>query len=260
MRLENKVCIITGSSKGIGFGIAERFAREGAVVIVNSRREENAREAVEALKGKGFEKVGSYVGDVSKKEVADDMVRTVAAKYGSVDVMVNNAGINRIKPAVELSEEDFRAVMDTNAIGVFFCSQAAGTQMLKQGGGSIVNIASIFGLECTAGRAAYSTAKAAVVGMTKLLGVEWARENVRVNAVAPGFIATDMNAGDQVSGGYSDEDIFSRTPMHRYGTVEEVANLALFLASDEASYITGTVCCVDGGWTAYGGWCTENRK
>ena len=115
MRLENKVCIITGSSKGIGFGIAERFAREGAVVIVNSRREENAREAVEALKGKGFEKVGSYVGDVSKKEVADDMVRTVAAKYGSVDVMVNNAGINRIKPAVELSEEDFRAVMDTNA-------------------------------------------------------------------------------------------------------------------------------------------------
>lgn len=254
MRLENKVCIVTGSSKGIGLAIAERFAQEGAVVIVNSRSASRAEETMNALKEKGYQKVDFFAGDVSKKSVAAEMVQYAVEKYGRLDVLVNNAGINKIAPSTELAEEDFRRVLDTNVCGVFFCAQEAGKQMVKQNSGSIINLSSVFGLECVGGRAAYSTSKAAVIGMTKVLSVEWASHNVRVTAIAPGYIATDMGIGDQTDGGYDDADIQRRTPLGRYGRSEEVANLALFLASDEASYVTGDVYCIDGGWTAYGGW------
>lgn len=254
MKLQGKVCIVTGSSKGIGLAVAEEFAKEGATVVLNSRSEERISAAANSLKEKGYDKVDYFAGDVSVKENAAKMVQTVVEKYGRLDVLVNNAGVNRIAPSTDLAEEDFRAVMDTNVCGVLFCAQEAGKVMLKQKSGSIINLASIFGQECVSCRVAYSTSKAAVIGMTKVLGVEWAKDNVRVNCVAPGYIATDMGIGDQSDGGYTDEDIFRRTPLGRYGQTDEVAKVIRFLASDDASYVTGTCYNVDGGWTAYGGW------
>lgn len=254
MLLEGKVCIITGASKGIGLSVAERFAKEGATVILNSRSEERIAAAAKTLTDKGYTAVDYFAGDVSVKANAAKLVDYVVEKYGKLDVLVNNAGINRIAPSTDLSEDDFRAVMDTNVCGVLFCAQEAGKQMLKQESGSIVNLASIFGQECVSERVAYSTSKAAVIGMTKVLSVEWAGKNVRVNSVAPGYIATDMGIGDQSDGGYTDDDIYRRTPLGRYGQTDEVANVITFLASEEASYVTGTCYNVDGGWTAYGGW------
>ena len=254
MRLSKKICIVTGSSKGIGFAIAKRFLEEGATVIVNSRTEEGATGAVKQLKEMGLTTVDYFVGDVSKKVDAVNLVKTTVEKYGKIDVLVNNAGINKIVASTKLEEEDFREVLNTNVCGVFFCAQAAGNEMTKQKFGSIINISSVFGQETVPERAAYTTSKAAVDGMTIVLAVEWAKHNVRVNSIAPAYILTDMGVGDQDAGGYDDECIYRRTPLGRYGEPVEVANLALFLASDEASYVTGSSYNVDGGWTAYGGW------
>ncbi|MBR3053011.1 MAG: 3-oxoacyl-ACP reductase FabG [Firmicutes bacterium] len=254
MLLENKVCIVTGSSKGIGLAIAERFLKEGATVVVNSRSEERSVKTCEDLKAKGYDKVDYYTADISSKEADRKMIEYVVSKYGRLDVMVNNAGINKIAPSTELEEADYRRVLDTNLFGVFFCCQEAGKVMLEQKSGSIINISSVFGQETVGQRAAYTSSKAAVIGLTKVLGVEWASSGVRVNSVAPGYIATDMGIGDGAVGGYDDSMICRRTPLGRYGRVEEVASMVTYLASEEASFITGITYNVDGGWTAYGGW------
>jgi 3-oxoacyl-[acyl-carrier protein] reductase len=204
MLLENKVCIVTGSSKGIGFAIAGRFLKEGAAVIINSRSEDTVKSVVASFKSSGFQNADGFAGNVSVKSIAADMAEYALKKYGKIDVLVNNAGINKIAPSVQLAEEDYRAVLDTNLCGVFFCCQEVGKIMLKAQSGSIVNISSVFGQETVSGRAAYTSSKAGVIGLTKVLGVEWAKDNVRVNSVAPAYIATDMGIGDQADGGYDD--------------------------------------------------------
>ncbi|WP_217696985.1 SDR family NAD(P)-dependent oxidoreductase [Bacillus sp. MRMR6] len=253
MRLKDKVCIVTGSSMGIGEAIAERFAEEGAKVIVNSRSQVRADATAARLREKGYE-VTAIAADISNKASVQNLVDKTVEKYGKLDVIVNNAGVNRIGPSLELSEEDWRTVIDTNLTGLFFSCQVAGKYMEQFGGGSIINITSIFGEKCAPMRAAYSSTKFGINGLTKVLAVELAEKNIRVNAVAPAFIKTPLDVTDQETGGYSDDDIKGRTPLGRFGTVKEVADVTLFLASEEASYVTGSTYNVDGGWLAYGGW------
>ena len=255
MRLKGKVCVVTGSCKGIGASIVERFLKEGAIVVTNSRKQESVDRAVSDWKAKGFDKIDGYTCDVTDKKQVAAMMEYTYKKYGTIDVLVNNAGINKIIDSFELSPEDFRSVLDTNLCGPLFCCQEAGKIMKETGGGSIINIASVFSQVYTYKRVAYSCSKTAILALTNVLAVEWADYSIRVTAVAPGWLKTDMDEADQSSGGYTDEDIIARTPLHRYGKIEDVANAVLYLASDEANYVTGTCFNVDGGWISYGGWC-----
>ncbi|WP_251551123.1 SDR family NAD(P)-dependent oxidoreductase [Neobacillus muris] len=252
MRLKDKVCIVTGSSMGIGEAIAERFVQEGAKVVVNSRSQERADKVAAVLRNKGYD-VSGIGADMSNKQSVIELMEKTVENYGKIDVLVNNAGVNRIGPSMELSEDDWRTVLDTNLTGTFFGAQEAAKYM-QGNGGSIINITSVYGQVCVPMRAAYSSTKFALNGLTKVLAVEWAENNIRVNAVAPAYIKTPLDETDQEAGGYGDEDVIRRTPLKRFGSTKEVADVVLFLASDESSYVTGSIYNVDGGWTAYGGW------
>ncbi|MCH4168005.1 MAG: SDR family oxidoreductase [Streptococcaceae bacterium] len=254
MKLLDKVVIITGSSMGIGEAIAEKFLIEGAKVVLNSRSQSRVDETVKRFIDQGFKSVIGIGADVSTESGAEKLVQGAVSSFGTVNILINNAGINRIAPSYELKVDEYKRVLDTNLAGYFITSKAVGNYFKDNNGGVIINIGSIFGQVFTGGRAAYSSTKSGLKGLTNVLAVEWAPDNIRVNQVAPGYIKTNLDELDQSDGGYSDEDIIRRTPMRRYGTAEEVANATAFLASDEASYITGTVITVDGGWTAFGGW------
>lgn len=256
MILKDKVCVITGSSMGIGEAIAKKFLDEGATVILNSRKQERVDASIAAFTEEGYEKVDGYAFDVGHEERLEEVADNIMKKYGKIDVLVNNAGINAIGDSFTLPAADYVRVLTTNLAGVFFASQVFGKRMRGKGG-AIVNIDSIFGSVCTGGRAAYSSSKGGVLALTKVLGVEWAKEGIRVNSVAPGYIKTNLDELDQASGGYTDADICGRTPMGRYGTPEEIANVVAFVASDEASFMTGENINVDGGWVAFGGWSTK---
>ncbi len=252
-RLENRVAVVTGSSMGIGQAIAERFAREGAKIVVNSRSAERAEASAQALRLGGWEAVAA-AGDVSRPEDAARLAEAAVSAFGGLDVWVNNAGINAIGPSLSLDFMDFMRVLEVNLAGAFAGSQAAARVMLPQGRGVILQIGSIFGEVGMPQRAAYCSAKHGLIGLTKVLSNEWARHGVRVVCLDPAYIRTNLDVQDQSQGDYSDRDIERRTPMGRYGTVSEVAAAALFLASDDASYISGGHLSVDGGWMGYGGW------
>ncbi|MCL6598788.1 MAG: glucose 1-dehydrogenase [Alicyclobacillus macrosporangiidus] len=252
-KLEGRVAVVTGSSMGIGRAIAERFAREGASVVINSRDAGRAQGVAAELHAMGFSAVG--VGaDVSVPEQANQLAAAAFNHFGGLDIWVNNAGINAIGPSAELDPDDFARVIAVNLNGVFYGSQAAGKVMVQQRRGVIVQIGSIYGEVGMVMRAAYCSAKHGVMGLTKVLASEWAPYGVRVVCINPGYIQTALDVADQQAGGYDDSDIIRRTPVGRYGTVEEVAAAAVFVVSDEASFITGTSVTVDGGWVGYGGW------
>lgn len=246
-RLEGKSAVVTGSSRGIGRAIAAAFIAEGARVIVNSRDPDAARAAAAEL-GEAAHGVGA---DVSSPAGAAALVEAALERFGRLDVMVANAGVNAVEDAVTLAPEDWERVIGVNLSGVFYCAQAAGRAMLERGSGSVVAIASVTSFNAFPRRVAYSTAKAGVAQMTKVLASEWAPA-VRVNAVAPGYVRTDLVEGLAREGKVDIAAIERRTPMHRLGGVEEIAKAVLFLVSGEASYITGQTLLVDGGWVAYG--------
>lgn len=252
-RLEQRVAVVTGSSMGIGRAIAELFAQEGAHLVVNSRSDERAKEAAADMRAVGFLAVGEG-GDVSRPEDAQRLAETAVREFGRLDIWVNNAGINAIGPSVDLPLSDYLRVLEVNLAGAFAGSQAAARLMLPQGRGVILQIGSIFGEVGMPQRAAYCSAKHGLIGLTKVLSNEWAGKGVRVVCLDPAYIRTNLDVQDQSSGDYSDSDVERRTPMGRYGTLEEVARTALFLVSDDASYISGSHITVDGGWMAYGGW------
>ena len=252
-KLQGKVAVVTGSSMGIGLAIAERFAKEGAHVVVNSRDESRAKSTAEALRQQGFSAIG-VAADISVPEQAAQLADAAVQSFGGLDVWVNNAGINAIGPSTELDPMDFQRVIGVNLNGVFFGSQAAGRIMVKQKSGVIIQIGSIYGEVGMSMRAAYCSAKHGIVGLTKVLASEWAAQGVRVVNVNPGYIQTALDVTDQQTGGYDDSDILRRAPAGRYGRVEEIAAAALFVASDEAGYINGSSITVDGGWVGYGGW------
>ena len=242
--LNGKVAVVTGASRGIGRQIAISMAKEGAVVIVNyngsaAKAEDVVKEITEA--GGQAEAVQCNVSDYS---AAEAFLKDIISRYKRIDILVNNAGITRDNLLMKMSEEEFDAVIDTNLKGAFNCIKHVSRQMLKQKGGRIINISSVSGVMGNAGQVNYSASKAGVIGMTKAVAREMASRGITCNAVAPGFIKTDMT---DVLSDTIKENINAQIPMKKFGETEDVANLVAFLASDAAKYITGQVICVDGG-------------
>ena len=244
MNFENKTAVITGGSRGIGLAIAKKLAAGGAnIAILYVGDESEGKNAVEELKGFGT-KVEQYFCDVSDFEASKKVVDTVIAEFGGIDFLINNAGITRDKLVLNMDEKDFDAVINVNLKGTFNMIKNTYTHFMKKREGRIVSVSSIVGLTGNAGQANYSASKAGVIGITKSVAKELAGRGVTVNAVAPGYIMTDMtNAlSDKVK-----EQFTAQIPMKRGGSPEDVANAIAFLCSDEASYITGEVIRVDGG-------------
>ena len=242
--LEGKIALVTGASRGIGRQIALTLAAQGAAVIVNyNGSAAKAEEVVEEIEKAGG-KAEAIQCNVSDFESCKSMMEDIVSRYGRLDILVNNAGITRDNLIMKMSEEDFDAVIQTNLKGVFNCIKHISRQMIKQKAGRIINISSVSGVLGNAGQANYCSAKAGVIGLTKCMARELASRGITVNAVAPGFIRTDMTdvLKDNVK-----EAIIATIPMKTFGETEDVANTVAFLASDAARYITGQVISVDGG-------------
>jgi NAD(P)-dependent dehydrogenase (short-subunit alcohol dehydrogenase family) len=252
VRLQGKTAIVTGSTKGIGLGIARAFAREGAAVVVNARSGEDCQ-AVAGEIGKEGRRAIAIPADLCRSDEVRRLAREAeAALGGHVDILVNNAGQPRVAASAELPEADYRYTLDLNLNAYFLLSQEVGRAMLRRRSGAIVNISSINGTIAFPQRLAYCVSKAGVNMLTKVLAIEWAGQGVRVNAIAPGYVETEMVKGLAAKGMLDRERLSRRTPMGRLGLPEEVAEAAVFLASDAATFITGSVLTVDGGWMAYG--------
>ena len=242
--LTDKSAVVTGASRGIGREIAKTLASKGAVVIVNyNGSTAKAEEVVKEIEEAGG-RAEAMQCNVSDFESAGEMLSAVVKKYGRVDILVNNAGITRDGLLMKMTEADFDAVMDTNLKGAFNCMQHVSRQMLKQRSGRIINMASVVGLMGNAGQANYGASKAGLIGMTKCVARELASRGITCNAVAPGFIVTEMT--DVLSDAVK-EAMVAQIPLKKFGTTQDVAKTVAFLASDDASYITGQVISVDGG-------------
>ena len=252
MDLENRVAVVTGAARGIGREISLTLAGRGYAVALNDLSvPEGTLEELRRRKARTL----SLPGDVSDERAVRGMVEAAMAEFGRVDVLVNNAGISQITPAEETTLADWRRVLEVNLTGPFLTSREFGKEMLRRGEGSIVNISSVAGLLGIADRAAYNASKHALIGLTRTLAAEWGGRGVRVNAVCPGWVKTEMDEEDQAGGGYTDEDIKGRTPMGRFAKPEDIAQAVAFLADPEHSgYVNGHTLSVDGGWFADGSW------
>ena len=255
-----QVAVVTGAARGIGRRVALVLAGRGYAVAANdlSAPEETLGE---------LERLGAQAlaipGDVSDEEAVREIVRGVMEGFGRVDVLVNNAGISAIASAEETTLADWRRVLEVNLTGPFLMSREFGQAMLERGGGSIVNVSSVAGLLGIADRAAYNASKHGLVGLTRTLAAEWGGRGVRVNAVCPGWVKTEMDEEDQASGtgGYTDEDIEGRTPMGRFARPEDVAQAIAFLADpNQSGYVNGHTLSVDGGWFGDGSWESLRRR
>ncbi|MFL6277143.1 MAG: 3-oxoacyl-[acyl-carrier-protein] reductase [Blastocatellia bacterium] len=241
---QGRAAIVTGGSRGIGRAIVEELARRGAAVAFSySRNQEMADQVVAAVEATGG-RARAFQADVTDAKAAEEMVKVVKAEFGSVDYLVNNAGITRDKLIMMMSAEDWDAVIDTNLKGVFNVTKPAVTIMVRQRRGAILNISSISGVVGMAGQTNYSASKAGLIGFTKALAKEVARRSVTVNALALGLIETDMTTG--LAGEYK-QKMLEQIPLGRYGSASEVARVAAFLLSEDARYITGQVIQADGG-------------
>lgn len=242
--LNGKVALVTGASRGLGREIARTLAREGAFVIVNyNGAADRAAAVVKEIQEQGGAAV-AYQCNVADYTAVEQMIKELVAQYKQIDILVNNAGITRDGLIVKMSEADFDAVIDTNLKGAFNTIRHLARQMLKQRSGKIINIASVSGVLGNAGQANYAASKAGLIGLTKTMARELASRGINVNAIAPGFVATEMSAA-------LSEDVIKQVteqiPFKRFGRAEDVAEMAAFLASEKGAYITGQVICIDGG-------------
>lgn len=243
MRFTDKVVLVTGAGRGIGQATALKFAKEGAKVVAVGTSLESLEETEQMVKDAGAE-VLCYASDVTKRDLIQEMVDDVVAKWGKIDVLINNAGITADNQLVKMPEEDFDKVIDINLKGVYNCTQIVVKEMIENGGGVVLNASSIVGIYGNFGQTNYAATKWGVIGMSKTWAKELGKKGIRVNVVAPGFIMTPMTAKmpEKVL-----DMMKSKSPLGRLGTEEDIANAYAFLASDEASFITGAVLSVDGG-------------
>jgi 3-oxoacyl-[acyl-carrier protein] reductase len=244
MRFENQNAVVTGAGRGIGHAIAVRLASEGARVACVSRSDENAKRTADELNSLRADSAKHYAVDVADHAAVQKIGAQILEDFTKIDILVNNAGVTRDGLAMRMSVEDWDTVINTNLRGAFNFTQAIIRAMIKQRSGRIINITSVIGLIGNAGQTNYAASKAGLIGFTKSLARELASRNITVNAVAPGFITTDMTAGlsDEIK-----KTIQSQIPLGKTGAPEDVASTVAFLASAEANYITGQVVCVDGG-------------
>lgn len=245
-RLRDKVALITGAARGIGFGIAKKYVEEGAKVVIADVLKEEGITAKEKL----GEKAEFYQINLRSRDAIFEMADQIHEKYGKIDILVNCAGVARPCPTLKLDEATLDEVIDINMKAPLFTCQAAGKYMRRDGGGAIVNISSGNTKMINVGRVPYGITKGAVNLLTQQLGAEWAMYNIKVNAIAPGWIKTEMVETPLKKGILNEKEILSVSPIERFGKVEEVANLACFLASEESNYIVGQIIFADGGWSA----------
>ncbi len=244
MRLENRVAIVTGAGRGIGRAVAQTLAAEGAKVAVNySRSAEAAEQVVAAIREAGGEAL-AVQADVADPDQVQALIDATRERFGRVDILVNNAGVTRDKLVLRMSVADWDAVLDTNLKGAFLCARAVAPLFVKQRSGVIVNVGSVIGRVGGAGQANYSASKAGMVGLTKALAKELGSRNIRVNAVAPGFIETDMTEALKPE---QREATLKQVPLGRFGRPEDVARVVAFLCTEDAAYIQGEVISIDGG-------------
>jgi 2-deoxy-D-gluconate 3-dehydrogenase len=249
--LKGKVAIVTGGNGGIGLGMARGLASAGARVVVAARNASKSESAVRELKALGSDAFALAL-DVADERSVNDAFEQTAAKCGRIDILVNNAGINIRKPAHELALDEWRQVMDINLTGAFLCSRSAHAHMKRAGGGKIINIGSMMSIFGATFAPAYGASKGGIVQFTRSTAIAWAPDNIQVNAVLPGWVDTDLtrSARQQVAGLH--ERVLARTPSGRWGTGEDFAGIAVFLASPASDFITGTAIPVDGGYSVQG--------
>ena len=242
-RFENKIVLVTGAGRGIGASIAKRFASEGAEVIVNySGNDEAAQKTVDEITATGGQ-AQKYKCSVNDSESVKVMIDEIIKEFGRIDILVNNAGITKDGLMLRMTDEDFDRVIDVNLKGTFNCTKYVSKYMLKQKSGKIINISSVVGLSGNAGQVNYSASKAGIIGITKSAAKELSSRGITVNAVAPGYVDTDMT---KVLSDNIRNEILKNIPLQRMGNVEDISNCVAFLASEDASYITGQVISVDG--------------
>ncbi|HET6605521.1 MAG TPA: glucose 1-dehydrogenase [Rhodopila sp.] len=246
--LKGKVAIVTGGNGGIGLGMARGIASLGATIVIAGRNEAKAENALATLRGMGAD-AGFVAGDVTHKATCEALIASAEKQYGRVDILVNNAGTSVRKPPQDISEAEWHHVLDTNLTSAFFCSQAAYPAMKRQGGGKMINIGSMMSLFGAPFAAAYASSKGGIVQMTRAMATAWAKDNIQVNAVLPGWIDTDLTkrAREQVDG--LQDSVEKRTPQGRWGTPDDMAGIGAFLASKASDFVTGTAIPVDGGFS-----------
>ena len=249
--LKGRVAIVTGGNGGIGLGMARGLAAAGARVVVAGRDQTKSRAAVEDLKGRGAEAHAIAV-DVTDEAAVGRLIAGTIERWGRLDVLVNNAGINIRKPVQELALEEWHRVLDTNLTSAFLCSKAAYPAFKKAGGGKIINIGSMMSIFGAPFATAYAASKGGMVQMTKSMATAWAKDNIQVNAILPGWIDTALTrrAREQISGLH--ESVLKRTPAARWGVPEDLAGIAVFLASAASDFVTGAAIPIDGGYSAQG--------
>lgn len=248
-RLDNKVALITGGSKGLGEAIADALASAGADVVVTSRHGDEAQATASRIASTYGRRALAMQSDVTKAAEVKAMVEETIGQLGHIDILVNSAGINIRKPTLEISEDEWRQVMDTNLTGPFLATQAVGHHMLERGWGRVINLGSIQSVIAQPGRPAYNSSKGGLLQFTRTVALEWAQAGVTVNAICPGPFDTPLNRPLR-----NNPEVYktflTKIPMGRWGDVSEIGGAAIFLASDASSFVTGSALFVDGGWTA----------
>jgi NAD(P)-dependent dehydrogenase (short-subunit alcohol dehydrogenase family) len=252
MNKEKGVAMVTGGTQGIGRQTAELLVQRGyKLAIIDLHQPVETLKAIETMGGEAM----GYAGDITDEATVDRFAKSVFSRYGRADILVNNAGISLISAAELTTLSDYRRILEVNLVAPFLLAKTFGEAMLAAGRGSIVNVASVAGLLGIADRAAYNASKHGLIGLTRTLAAEWGGRGVRVNAVCPGWVKTEMDAADQAGGSYTDADITDRVPMARFASPDDIARAIAFLANgEESGFVNGHALAVDGGWTADGSW------